>query len=403
MGPDYAAQSAIFGPINSLWEMLNVNFFDWCPDRKGTYAQKWDGQGGNYIPMWVADMDLAAPQQIVDAVIQRARHPVYGYTAIGPRENNCIVDYYKRLYQADIDPEWIIWVPAVMPGANMACRMLSGSMMLNTPMYPHIRKLSAETGLPAVEVPLKQENQGHYSFDFAAMERAAIAHPDLKAFLLCNPHNPVGRVYTRTELTHLADFCKEYKLIVISDEIHSELIFDGHEHIPFFLLNDWAMEHSITLTSGAKTYNIPCLPVGFAVIPGKELRNRYERFISGLSAVPNVLALEATRTAYNDCREWKNALLLHLQANRDYMEQQISNMPGVFVTHNEATFLAWIDCRELNIEDPWKFFRDQAGVNFSNGVDFGAPGFVRINFACTRGQLAQALDRMQQSLEGVLP
>lgn len=376
-----------------------MDLFDWCPDRKGTRASKWDDQGGNYLPMWVADMDLAAPVQVVDAVIRRARHPIYGYTAIGAPENDCVTAYYKRLYNADITPDWLAWVPAVMPGANMACRMLGGSMMLNTPMYPHIRKLSAETGLPAVEVPLRLDEEGCYRFDFDAMERAAGAHPELTTFLLCNPHNPVGRVFTRPELEQLAAFCARYGLVVISDEIHSELVFKGHTHIPFFLVNDWAREHSITLTSGAKTYNIPCLPVGFAVIPGRELRLRYQQFIAGLSAVPNVLALEATRTAYNDCQDWKDGLLRHLQANRDYLEQRIACIPGLSVTHNEGTFLAWIDCRGTGLSDPWTFFRKQAGVNFSNGVDFGTPGFVRINFACTREQLIKALDRTEQALQ----
>lgn len=375
-----------------------MNSFDWCPERKGTYCQKWDAQGGNYIPMWVADMDLPAPKKIVDRIIQRAQHPVYGYTAIGQRENDCVVDYYKNLYHVEIDPEWLVWVPAVMPGANMACRMLGGKIMLNTPMYPHIRKLSAETGLPAVEVPMCRDTQGRYTFDFGEMERAAAANSDIKAFTLCNPHNPVGRVFTQSELEQLTEFCKKHDLIVISDEIHSELIFEGHSHIPFFLVNDWAREHSITLNSGAKTYNIPCLPIGFAVIPNTQLRKKYKTFTAGLSAVPNVLALEATRTAYNECRDWKADLVQHLQSNRDYMEQRISSMPGISINHNEATFLAWIDCRALHLKDPWTFFREYAGVNFSNGADFAAPGFVRINFACTRAQLELALNRMEQAL-----
>ena len=172
----------------------------------------------------------------------------------------------------------------------------------------------------------------------------------------------------------------------------------GNKDTPYFLADDWAREHSITLTSGAKTYNIPALPMAFAIIPNKALREQYEAYIAGLAAVPNVEAMEAFLVSYNECADWKQALLRHLEGNRDYMEQRIAAMPGVSVTHNEATFLAWIDCRATGIDDPWRFFREKAGVNFNNGVDFGCPGFVRLNFGCTRAQLTQALDQMEKAL-----
>ena len=376
--------------------------FEECPPRKGTGCSKWDNQGGDYIPMWVADMDLPAPQKVVDAVIRRAEHPVYGYPVLGKEYTDCVVHYYKRLYGFDLPAEWIVWVPAVMPGANMACRMLGGTIMNNIPMYPHIRRLASETQLPRLEVSLRQDETGRYEMDWEAMERAIAATPGVTTFVLCSPHNPVGRVFTKEELTQLADFCCRHNLTVISDEIHSELIFDDNVHTPFFLVNDWAREHSITLTSGAKTYNIPALPMAFAIVPNDQLRQKYQAYIAGLAAVPNVLSMAAFLVSYNECGDWKQALLQHLQSNRDYMEQRIARMPGVHVTHNEATFLAWIDCRETGLEDPWTFFREKAGVNFNNGVDFGCPGFVRINFACTRAQLTRALDQMEAALQARL-
>ena len=289
-----------------------------------------------------------------------------------------------------------------MPGANMACRMLGGTIMNNIPMYPHIRRLASETQLPRLEVSLRQDETGRYEMDWEAMERAIAATPGVTTFVLCSPHNPVGRVFTKEELTQLADFCCRHNLTVISDEIHSELIFDDNVHTPFFLVNDWAREHSITLTSSAKTYNIPALPMAFAIVPNDQLRQKYQAYIAGLAAVPNVLSMAAFLVSYNECGDWKQALLQHLQSNRDYMEQRIARMPGVHVTHNEATFLAWIDCRETGLEDPWTFFREKAGVNFNNGVDFGCPGFVRINFACTRAQLTRALDQMEAALQARL-
>ena len=372
--------------------------FETCPPRKGTGCGKWDNQGGDYIPMWVADMDLPAPQKVVDAVTRRAQHPVYGYPILGDKYYDCVISYYKRLYGFDLPREWIVFVPAVMPGANMACRMLGGTIMNNTPMYPHIRKLAAETQLPRLEVPLRQDAAGRYEMDLDAMEKAIAATPGVTTFILCSPHNPVGRVFSKEELNQLSAFCQKHGLTVISDEIHSELVFDDHVHTPYFLADDWAREHSITLTSGAKTYNIPALPMAFAIIPNAALRQKYEAYIAGLAAVPNVVAMEAFLVSYNECSDWKEALLRHLEGNRDYMEQRIAAMPGVSVTHNEATFLAWIDCRATGIEDPWTFFREKAGVNFNNGVDFGCPGFVRLNFGCTRAQLTQALDQMEAAL-----
>ena len=267
--------------------------------------------------------------------------------------------------------------------------------MINIPMYPHIRRLPLEAHTGVREVPLK-EKDGYYEMDFEAMEKAC--DEKVKVFVMSNPQNPVGRVFTRSELERLQDFCSRHDLLMVSDEIHCDLLFEG-EHIPYFTLNEEAKNHSVTLTSGSKTYNIPAIPCAFAIIPNPELRKKYEDICYGLFSPVSVMGIEALRAGYDKCKQWKADLLEYLRENRDYMEKRIEKMEGVTVVHNQATYLAWMDCRGLGLEDPWKFFREEAGVNFNNGVDFAAPGFLRINFGCPRSQLKEALDRMEAAIE----
>ncbi|MCD8077601.1 MAG: aminotransferase class I/II-fold pyridoxal phosphate-dependent enzyme [Lachnospiraceae bacterium] len=235
--------------------------------------------------------------------------------------------------------------------------------------------------------------------DFEAMEAAC--DENVKSFVLSNPHNPSGRVFSREELTELQDFCSRHDLLMISDEIHCDLVFEG-KHVPWFSVNEEAREHSVTLTSASKTYNIPAIPYAFAIIPNAELRQKYLDICYGLFSPVGVLGIEALRAAYGQCGEWHRELIAYLRANRDYMEERIRSIPGISVNHNEATYLAFADCRELGLEDPWTFFREKAGVNFNDGRDFDAPGYVRINFACPRSQLKEALDRVETAVRELI-
>lgn len=373
--------------------------FDTPVNRKGTYCEKWDEQGGDFIPLWVADMDFRSPEPILEAVGRRLDHGVFGYTGYDGELKDVVAEYYRKYYDYEIDPEWIVWVPSVMPGANIACRTAGGRILYNTPMYPHIRRLHEEAHCPCQEIPLCIRD-GVYTFDMEAME--AQLEPDVKAFVLCNPHNPVGRVFTKEELERIADFCERHDILLISDEIHSQLIFEG-KHTPAFMISEKAKERSITLTSAAKTYNIPAIPFAFAIIPNEEIRKRYLDIAKGLFATPDALTVKAVKAAYTQCDEWREALLAYLKKNRDDLEKRIKEIPGLSVNHNEATYLSWIDARALGIEDPWSFFREKAGVNFSDGADFGCPGFLRLNFGCTNAMLKEALDRVEKALKDNLP
>lgn len=374
---------------------MKINF-DERINRKDTFCEKWDGQGGDYLAMWVADMDFRTPEQILNAMKERIEHGVFGYTGYEGQLADVVVDYYKKYYDYEIKPEWIVWTAGVMPGSNIACRIKNGDILYQTPMYSHIRLLGEEVHKKNIEVPLRCEGDMHYSFDMEALEQAVT--PETTTFILCNPHNPVGRVYTREELEKVVDFCEKHDLLLISDEIHSQIILEG-EHIPAFTLNEKARQRTITFTSAAKTYNIPSLPFAFAIIPNEELRNRFLDCASGLIPSANPLTVAAVKSAYTECEEWRQELLTYLRGNRDYMVERISRMQGISMAPMQATYLAWLDVRALGLETPWQFFREKAGVNFSDGKEFAGEGFLRVNIGCPREQLKEALDLMEQALK----
>lgn len=368
--------------------------FDEIIDRKNTSSKKWNGQGQDYLPLWIADMDFKSAEPILNAIIKRTEHGVFGYTNEDNRLKEIIYNFYKKEYNYEIKKEWIVFIPSVMPGATMACRMAKGDLMFNTPMYSHIRRLPGEVNCNVTEVPLKQVN-GKYTFDFEAMQKAL--NKNVKVFVLCNPHNPVGRVYSGEELEDVVKFCDENNLLLVSDEIHSELIFEG-KHIPAFAINEKAKNISITLNSPAKTYNIPALPLGFAIIPNEDIRAKFKKEIYGVFGHPTVLSVEAFKAAYTECDGWKKELLEYLKENRDYIEERISKIKGLKINHNEGTYLAWIDVRETHIEYPYKFFLDKTNIKFSDGSDFGRKEFIRINFGCPRANLKEAFDRIEKVL-----
>lgn len=300
--------------------------FDQIINRKGTSCAKWDGQGGDYIPMWVADMDFLTAPPILDALENRLSHGVFGYGGRWQDAVLSVVNHYKKTYQVEVDPEWVVYIPSVMPGANLACRTGGGGLIYCTPMYSHIRRLPQEAHTHVTEVPMKEKNL-FYEMDFDALENKVTE--DTGVFVLCNPHNPVGRVYTREELEQAAAFAGKHDLLVVCDEIHCELVLEG-KHTPFFSVNEWAQQNSITLSSAGKIANIPSLPAGFAIIPNPEIRKKFKEQALGLFSTPNVLAVEALDAAYNgSCREWKEELVSYLRENRDYLEKRIRDRKSV--------------------------------------------------------------------------
>lgn len=365
--------------------------------RAGSDSVKWHVVEDGVLPMWVADMDIQAPSPVVEAVMQRAAHPYYGYPYTEAELKKTVIAHYKKVYGAEIDPAWLVWVPSVIPGVVAAMQMTGGDFMYSVPMYDHIRNLYAETGLHVVEVPMQRDENYRYTMDIAALE-AAIT-PEVKMLILCNPHNPVGRMFSHEELLELYAFCEKHDLLVISDEIHCEFALDV-PHTPFFTVSEAAAQHSVTVSSAGKICNIPGLPMGFAIIPNDELRAKFIKQQDGLQACPNVITLAAYEKAYDgSCDEWKDGLRAYLKGNRDIAEARFNAIPGLHTPHNEGTYLLWLDCSALGVEDPAAFFLEKARVRVSSGVVYGDKRFIRFNYGCPRAQMVEAIDRMEAAIK----
>lgn len=373
--------------------------FDVLPNRRGSDSSKWAAVAEDVVPMFVADMDFKTPPSILEATIERATHPYYGYPTGINKLAEEIIGHYKRTYNAHIEPEWIVWVPSVIPGVVNALKMMGGTFMYSSPMYDHIRRLYSEANLPVIEVPLKKDENNQFSMDMEALEAAV--RPEVTTLILCNPHNPVGRMYTEDELLALQAFCNKHDILIVSDEIHCEIALD-RKHIPYFSLNEEAKKYSVTVSSAGKICNIPGLPLGFAIIPDEKVRKKFIREQDGLQASPNIITLAAYLKAYDgSCDEWKNELRAYLAVNRDVAEERFAKIPEIKNPHNDGTYLLWLDCSALGVEDAAKFFEEEAKVKVSPGVIYGDPKCVRFNYGCPRAQLVEALDRMEAAIAGL--
>ena len=373
--------------------------FDRIIDRRKTDSMKWRFYAGrDVIPMWVADMDFASPPSVLEALQNRVNHSVFGYADPDLAAIEAIVDMLKFHYNWSIEPEWLIWTPGLVVALNLCCRMLKSeqdSVLTSIPIYPPFLTAPKYTKRQLQTVPLIKKN-GRYELDYNALEGAITNRSRL--FMLCNPHNPTGRVYTREELEAIADICLRHKLIVCSDEVHCGLILDEDKpHIPFASLTSEIAAQTITLMAPSKTYNLAGLMCAFAIIPNPVLRQRFRKVARGIVTELNTFGYTACHAAYREGESWRLALLEYLRQNRKLVEENINTLPGIRMTHVEATYLAWLDCREAVGNDPFTLF-EKAGVGLSNGSFFGAPGFLRMNFGCPRATLQKALKRMRKAL-----
>ena len=371
--------------------------FEKCPDRRHTDSIKWDEAPEGVLPMWVADMDIPVAEPVQEALRHRAEHPLYGYPDFQQNQlTNLVAAHYRKLYDTEVDPEWIVWIPSVMPGMTVAVKIQGGSFTYFIPMYNHIREVTKEAKRPVIEVPLKKTGT-MFSMDFKAMEAAVT--PEIKTFILCNPHNPIGRCYTKEEISEACEFCEKHGLLLISDEIHCELVLENR-HTPAFTVSEWAKMHSVTLGSQGKIGNIPGLPLGYAIIPNPELRARFEYELLGTMASYNVMTLAVYEKLYDgSCDEWKEELREHLRRNRDIVEEWVNETEGITMPHNQATYLAFLNCSGLGLENPAEFFLKEAKVMLSDGEQFGDNQSVRLNYGCPESQLREALRRMEQALK----
>jgi cystathionine beta-lyase len=381
--------------------IISDNYFDFdrSIERRNTASLKWDKyKGKDIIPLWVADMDFCSPPAVIDALHKRINHGVFGYTDPPSDLNKVVVAMLEAEYGWQVKPQWLVWLPGLVTGFNVACRAVgqdNDAVMTATPAYPHFLSAPGNFRRKLVKVPL-QEEQNRWGFDFDRLESAIT--PDTRLFLLCNPHNPVGRVYTYDELEALAAICEKYDIVICSDEIHSGLLLDNDKtHIPTATLAPEVAQRTITLMSPSKTFNLPGLGCAFAVISEKKLRHRFIAAMAGIVPRVNALGFTAAEVAYRDCSDWHAGLLDYLRANRESIARAINAMPLLSLTPVEATYLAWIDVRSSGLDEPVKFFED-AGVGLQDGIEFDGRGFVRLNFGCTRALLEKALERMAAAM-----
>jgi len=374
--------------------------FDEIIDRRPTSSFKWDKyKGRDVLPLWVADMDFRSPPAVIEALKQRADHGIFGYTHPPADLTREVQAMLGQRYGWVIEEDWIVWLPGLVTGLNVTCRAVGedgDDVMTVTPVYPPFLTAPGFSRRGLVSVPLARERE-RWELDFGRLEESVTER--LRLFVLCNPHNPVGRMYTRQELDALAAFCVRHDLILCSDEIHCDLILDnGRRHIPTATLGSEIADRTITLMAPSKTYNLPGLGCSFAVIPNVATRQRFKQAMAGIVPHLNAMGLVAALAAYRNGEEWLLALLDYLRGNRDLVLQETWHMPAISVSPVEATYLAWIDCRRLGVQDPTRFF-EKAGVGLSDGRDFGGPGYVRLNFGTARATLQQALRRMSAALE----
>lgn len=372
-----------------------------APDRRGTDSNKWRRYPDDVIPLWVADMDFAADPTILDAIRTRLDHPCLGYARATETQRAALSAALLRDHDWRVEPEWLVFLPGVEPGFNMALHAFTGpggAAMQEVPVYHPLRSAPGHRDLDGIEVSQEIGANGRWTTDPDQLEEAARRSG---AWLLCNPQNPTGRVYTKTELEHRAELCQRHDLTMISDEIHCGLTLDGRTHIPIASLDPAIAARSVTLMAASKTWNIAGMKAAFAVIPDPDRRAAFEGAKLGMVDSVNVLGLTAMTAAY-DATGWREAVRVRLAGNRDLLAARLASaMPDARMVPAEAGFLAWIDFAALSLPtSPASFFLQEARVALSEGAEFGdgLDNWARLNLGCPTETLSTALDRMEAAL-----
>ncbi len=382
--------------------------FDTLIPRRDSDSAKWNAFDADVLPMWVADMDFRSPEPVLRALHERVEHGVFGYSFGSEKPlAQAISDRMAQRFGWQVDPAHIVFMPNLFYGLYVVSRAYAepdnGSVLIQTPVYGPFISAPSNAGRPlrTAEMDAVRVN-GHlrYEIDFDRFE-AAIT-PDTRLFILCSPHNPVGRVWSRAELERLTDICLRHNLVIISDEIHADLVYAGSQHIPTGALSPEVAARTVTLHSASKAFNLPGLALGYAIVPNDDLRRQLTGVLNAANVHSGMLGAVATLAAYREGQPWLDALKVYLQANRDYLLDYLQRcLPQIVPTRPEGTYLAWLDCRAAGIPGkPSDFFLHEAKVAFNDGAWFGqgGEGFVRLNFGCPRATLTEALERMSAAL-----
>jgi cysteine-S-conjugate beta-lyase len=380
--------------------------FDHVVNRHRTGSVKWDNLDDvSILPMWVADMDFRTAQPIIDALQQRVEHGIFGYTKVPNVYFSAIIDWFLKRHYFHIEQEWIQYTSGVVPAISAILKALTSpgdGVIVQTPVYNCFFSSIRNMGCQLIESPLINLD-GHYQMDFDDLERQA-AKPHVNVMILCNPHNPVGRVWRQEELLKVGEICFKHGLKVISDEIHCDLMFPGHTHQPFAALGDTFLANTVTTNSPSKAFNIAGLQIANIITADKEMREKIDRALNIHEICDvNPFGVAALIAAYNESEVWLDALNDYLYENYltvvNFIEQ---HLPKLNVIQQEATYLAWIDCRQLNISsvDIGKKLNSEGGVLINNGTVYGqdGEGYIRLNMACPRATLIDGLTRIERVL-----
>ena len=352
--------------------------FDLVPSRRNTiFLSKWTWYSKDVLPMWVADADFPTAPQIIDALHKKVGHGVLGYELPNKALYGVIAERMKKLYGWQVDPEWLVYTAGVNNGYNIAARVLCSprrGYLIQTPVYNEFLETGYKTGIKQSVAPLAIKTDGNrirYEVDFEALKKGV---KKAGMFLLCHPHNPVGQIYSRRELKKMAEICLESGVTIVSDEIHSEILLGGEEFSPMAGISREVARNTITLISASKAFNVPGLACAFAIIPDAELRKRFRTVTNGMSFEASTPGLTAALVAYSgNADSWLKALRRYLTANRDFIVEYVErNLPGIRTTVPDATYLMWLDCRQLQLRpSPYEFFFNEAKVALSDGGKFG--------------------------------
>lgn len=377
---------------------MNRDLFDQVPDRRNTHSLKWGRyEGTEIIPMWVADMDFRSPPEVIKVAERYAQFGNFGYSTTPESLVSIVRERCQELYDWEIKSSWITWLPGMVCALNASCRALekeASQVLSQVPVYPPFLSAPANFGIPLTKIPMKLVAE-RFTFDFEALDKLKTSPGDL--FLLCHPHNPVGTAYTKEELLRFSDWIVRRNLFLCSDEIHCDLILDsGSIHIPIASISSEVASRCITLMAPSKTFNLPGFGCSFAVISDPQLRLKFKNACRGIVPDPPAMGFSLAEAAYRHGESWRKDLLSYLTLGRDKALARLEGMPYLKAFSPQATYLLWIDARKLPVSDPHQFF-EKHGVGLSNGRDFDAPGFLRLNLGCSHDLLDEALDRMENA------
>jgi len=376
-----------------------MNDFNTVTSRANTSSLKWDRyRNQDILPFWVADMDFTVAAPIQKALEERVSHGVFGYTLAPEGMSEAVTNHLRNEYNWEVDPDWIVWLPGVVTGLAVSCRAYCGEgdeIVVNPPIYHHFYDSHEHDRQSIVRVPLCQRGK-RWTYDMPAMEAAF--NDKTRLMMMCSPHNPTGTVFTADELKALAALCKKHNVIMVSDEIHCDLVIDKQAtHTPTAAACPSMADRMVTLMSGSKTWNLAGLNCSFAIISNSELREQFNRTCQSIVPMVPPLAYVATQAAYRDGGSWRHDLLDYLAGNYAYLQSTLGQTDGLIVEPIQATYLAWIDATGLELEDTQQFF-EQWGVGLSSGEQFGQPQYIRLNFACPRATLEEGVRRMQAAV-----